>query len=285
MIALVTGAWGQLGRCLRDTAPAKWDVRALGRDQLDLEDAAAIKRIVVEHRPDLIINAAAYTAVDAAESDEARAVLVNAISVGHLAAEARKCRARLVHISTDFVFDGQATAPYQTDSLAHPLGAYGRSKLAGEAAAGSDALIIRTAWLYSPYGSNFVKTMLRLMRERDEVRVVADQIGCPTSAHSLAPAIWSLAQTKAEGIVHFTDAGTASWYDFALAIRDEGLALGLLHKSVTITPITTADYPTPAKRPAYSVLDTKKAEALIGTPLVPWQTNLRRMMEMMKSHG
>jgi dTDP-4-dehydrorhamnose reductase len=285
MIALVTGAGGQLGRAMIDTVPTGVTLHALERHQLDLADADAIRRVVAELSPDLIINAAAYTAVDAAEGDEARAHQINALAVGHLADAARGCGARLIHISTDFVFDGRASAPYLPDAPTNPLGAYGRSKLAGELAAGPDALIIRTAWVYSIYGANFVKTMLRLMRERDEVRVVADQIGTPTSASSLARAIWALSKTDASGVHHFTDGGQASWHDFAVAIRDEALALGLLSKSVPVTAITTADYPTPARRPAYSILDTRATDALIGAPATPWRTNLRHMLETMKSNG
>lgn len=235
--------------------------------------------------PDVIVNAAAYTAVDKAESEEDTAFAVNAIAVGHLAAATRRVGARFVHVSTDFVFDGLSGVPYAPDAATGPLGVYGRSKLAGEQAAGKDALIVRTAWVYAPNGGNFVRTMLRLMTERPEVRVVGDQIGTPTYAPGLAAALWTMALKGAKGIHHYTDAGVCSWYDFAVAIQEEAMGAGLLTKAVPIIPITTADYPTPARRPHYSVLDKTSTFAILDGPAPHWRDNLRRMMTEIRNHG
>lgn len=285
MKALVTGANGQLGRCMAQAAPAGVEIVAAGSAQLDIRDAAAVEAFVSGARPDLIFNCAAYTAVDKAESEEDAALAVNAHGVSHLADAARRHDARLVHVSTDFVFDGCSGVPYRPDAPAGPTGAYGRTKLAGERAAGEDALIVRTAWVYGPVGHNFVRTMLRLMAERDEVRVVADQIGTPTYAPSLASALWALAGTGARGIHHYTDSGAASWYDFAVAIQEEALAAGLLDRAAPVIPIATRDFPTPAVRPHYSVLDKGDTFALLGGAAPHWRVNLRRMMKEMIPHG
>lgn len=285
MKVLITGADGQLGRALRQSAPADAELVALGRDGLDLADSAAIAVTVKQHRPDLIINAAAYTAVDRAESDEATARLVNATAVGHLARAASDISARLVHVSTDFVFDGSSGRPYRPSDPTGPLGVYGRTKLEGERAAGPDALIVRTSWVYAPTGTNFVRTMLRLMRERAELGVVADQIGTPTYAPSLASALWALAAQEARGILHYTDSGVASWYDFAVAIQEEALGLGLLERPAVIRPIATADYPTPAQRPHFSVLEKDYTWTLLGGPAPHWRTNLRTMLGECKVDG
>lgn len=285
MKALIVGAGGQLGRCLAQVASASANVTAYGSAALDVTDAAKVRAAIDEARPDIVFNAAAYTAVDKAEGEEARAFAVNATAVGHLADAARAVGARLVHVSTDFVFDGTQGTPYRPDAPTAPLGVYGRSKLAGEVAAGQDALIVRTAWVYAPAGANFVRTMLRLMAERPEVRVVADQVGTPTYAPGLAAALWALAAQGARGIFHYTDSGVASWYDFAVAIQEEALAAGLLDKAVPVLPITTTDYPTPACRPAYSVLDKQATFAALGTPAPHWRVQLRKMIEAVKTDG
>jgi len=281
MKVLLTGAGGQMGRALAASAPVGVSLIALGRDRLDIAAPGAAARAVGEIAPDLILNAAAYTAVDRAESEPALALSINGTAVGRLAAAAAMSGARLVHISTDFVFDGRAAAPYAPGAATGPLSAYGRSKLAGEQAAG-DALIVRTAWVYAAQGANFVHTMLRLMRTRDEVRVVADQIGTPTFAGSLAEAIWRLVAQGRTRIWHYTDSGQASWHDFALAIQEEALALGLLTRAVPIIPISTADYPTAAHRPGYSVLDCTATAAALGAPAPPWRDNLRTMLTGLK---
>jgi dTDP-4-dehydrorhamnose reductase len=284
---LVTGAGGQLGQALQASAPADAGLVALGHGDLDIGDAAAVSRIVAEQSPDLVINAAAYTAVDKAESEKAAAYRINADAPGYLAAAVRNAGARFVHVSTDFVFDGTSGIPYAPDAPTAPLGVYGASKLAGEKAAlvaDPQALIVRTAWVYGTTGHNFVRTMLRLMSERDEVRVVADQIGTPTYALSLARAIWALAEAGASGIHHWTDSGAASWYDFAVAIQEEALALGLLTRDVPVVPIATCDYPTPARRPHYSVLDKGSAVAIVGQA-PHWRVNLRHMLGVIKANG
>ena len=285
MKVLLTGANGQLGRALQACAPAGHEIAATGSTQLDIGDEVRVRAVVAVEKPALIINAAAYTAVDRAESEEAEALRINGAGVGYLAAAAGETGARLVHVSTDFVFDGQGGIPYRSDSLTAPLGAYGRTKLAGEQVAGAEALIVRTAWVYGSHGHNFVRTMLRLMAGRDEVRVVADQIGTPTFAVSLAGAIWALAAAGAKGIYHYTDSGAASWYDFAVAIQEEALALGLLDRQVPVIPIATADFPTPAARPSYSVLDKSETFALLGAPAPHWRVNLRTMLREIKENG
>lgn len=282
MKVLITGARGQLGRALIATAPAGATLDPTDVAELDITDAGAVQRHVAALQPQLVINAAAYTAVDKAESEEAAAHRINAEAVGNLARAAGDTGARLVHVSTDFVFDGRQSTPYAPDATPNPLSAYGRTKLAGEQAAGAEALIVRTAWVYAAQGGNFVHTMLRLMAERDQVRVVADQIGTPTHATGLAEAIWSLAARDARGIFHHSDSGAASWYDFAVAIQEEALARGLLTRAVPVEPIATADYPTPAMRPAYSVLDKSATAALIGAA-PHWRVQLRRMIEEL--HG
>ncbi|MFC0205021.1 dTDP-4-dehydrorhamnose reductase [Novosphingobium soli] len=285
MKVLIVGGKGQLGQGLSRTAPAGASVVSHGSDTLDITDAAAIKAVVDAERPEIVFNAAAYTAVDKAENEEDAARAVNATAVGYLADASREAGARFVHISTDFVFDGRSGVPYAPDAPTAPLGAYGRTKLAGEKAAGGDALIVRTAWVYAPNGGNFVRTMLRLMAERDEVRVVSDQIGSPTYAPGLAAALWTMAAKGTTGIHHYTDAGACSWYDFAVAIQEEALVAGLLNKAVPVIPINASDYPTPAQRPHYSVLDKTSTFAVLGGPTPHWRENLRKMMIEIKTHG
>ena len=284
MRALIAGSSGQLGRALQSTALPGWVVVAPPEADFDITDDDAVRRVVGEARPDVVINAAAYTAVDRAESDEAATRRVNVNAVGTLASAARIAGAGFAHVSTDFVFDGTAHAPYPPDAVPNPLGAYGRTKLAGEVAAAEfhpAPLLVRTAWVYAATGNNFVATMLRLMRERDEVRVVADQFGTPTHAPTLAAALWTLIGGSHTGIFHATDAGTATWYDFAVAIHDEALGLGLLDRAVTVTPIRTADYPTPAQRPAFGVLDKTTTWAITGVPR-HWRASLRDCLAEMK---
>lgn len=285
MKALIVGAKGQLGRGLQATAPEGAELMCVDIDELDITRADAVDAFVARERPDLLLNAAAYTAVDKAETDEERALAINGTATGTLAAAARTVGARFVHVSTDFVFDGRAGIPYAPDAPTGPLSAYGRTKLAGEQLAGPDALIVRTAWVYAPTGGNFVRTMLRLMAERAEVRVVADQIGTPTYAPGLATALWTMADKGASGIHHYTDAGAASWYDFAVAIQEEALAAGLLTQEARIVPIPTSDYPTPATRPHYSVLDKASTFALLGGPTPHWRANLRVMIAAIKAEG
>ncbi|KPF77627.1 dTDP-4-dehydrorhamnose reductase [alpha proteobacterium AAP81b] len=276
MRALIAGAAGQLGRALQASAPAGVTVIAPAEADFDITSRDAVAAVVAAAAPDVIFNAAAYTAVDKAEGDAEAAMRINADAVGNLAATG----VRLVHVSTDFVFDGSAGRPYAPDAATNPLGVYGATKLAGEIAAGPEALIVRTAWVYAARGNNFVATMLRLMRERPELRVVADQIGTPTHAAGLARALWALTAADTRGIYHWTDAGACSWYDFAVAIGEEALALELLDKAVPVLPIRTEDYPTPARRPAYSVLDKTATWAITG-PARHWRAELRDCLREM----
>jgi dTDP-4-dehydrorhamnose reductase len=288
MKVLITGAGGQLGHELVSTAPANAVVSALRSADCDVGDAGSVARAIASHRPDVIINAAGYTAVDKAESEPEVAHRVNALGPAHLAVAAGG--ARLLHVSTDFVFDGAQGRPWRADDRTGPLSVYGQSKLAGETpvlALGSSGAVLRTSWVYSKFGSNFVKTMLRLMSSRPEVRVVADQVGAPTWARGLAGALWRMtARQEVHGLHHWRDAGAASWYDFAVAIGEEATALQLLAQPVSVLPIGTTDYPTPARRPAYSLLDcTATWQQLEQTP-PHWRAQLRAMLlELKEDHG
>lgn len=283
MKALVTGVGGQLGRALLSTAPEGWTCVALDRAALDLGDADAIARIVETEQPDLVLNAAAYTAVDKAESEPELANAINASAPGAFARALAGSGKRLVQVSTDFVFDGASGHGYRPGNARNPQSVYGASKAAGEDAAGDDAIIVRTSWVYAAGGANFVRTMLRLMRGREELRVVADQIGSPTWATGLARTLWGLAATDRPGIYHHRDAGVASWYDFAVAIAEEAHALGLIARVPAIVPIATSDYPTPAKRPSFSVLDVSGTRSLLGDAHVHWSTNLKTMLNEEKA--
>ena len=285
MKALITGAGGQVGRALVASAPPGWELVPLARPELNLTDPEAIRRAVTGHAPDLILNAAAYTAVDRAEQDEAAAFAINSDAVGMLAQAARDAGAHLVHISTDFVFDGQSSQPHRTSDPRHPLSAYGRSKVAGEDAAGPDATVVRTSWVYASHGTNFVTTMLRLMRERDEVRVVSDQVGAPTWAAALAEVLWALGARRLAGTWHYSDGGRASWFDFAVTIQEEACIAGLLDRTVPVVPIATADYPTDARRPAFSLLDSRATHRVLGTTPTPWRMNLRSMLRALASRA
>jgi dTDP-4-dehydrorhamnose reductase len=281
--AIVTGASGQIGRALRDSAPAEWRFAGYDRATLDVTRPRWVAEVLGRERPALVINAAAYTAVDDAEREVERTEAVNCTGAAHLAEECHRIGARLIHLSTDFVFDGGQGHPYQPGDRPNPLGVYGRTKLAGEREvtriSGGAALVVRTAWIYASRGRNFVLTMLRHLRDRPSLGVVADQIGSPTWARSVAEALWAAAARPAlRGVLHWTDAGVASWYDFAVAIQEEALAAGLLERSVPIRPLTTGEYPTAARRPAFSVLDTSASCALLGLPPRHWRENLRAML-------
>lgn len=280
MRALIAGSGGQLGRALQASAPAGATVVAPAEADFDVTSPESVAAAIAAAAPDVVFNAAAYTAVDKAEGDAETAQRINADAVAILAAACAAAGARLIHVSTDFVFDGEAGRPYAPDAATAPLGVYGATKLAGEIAAGPDALIVRTAWVYAARGGNFVATMLRLMRERPELRVVADQIGTPTHAAGLARALWTLAAAGTTGIHHWTDAGACSWYDFAVAIGEEAAAVGLIPATVPIVPIRTADYPTPARRPAFSVLDKTSCWAITG-PARHWRAELRDCLKEM----
>lgn len=286
MKVLITGAGGQVGRALVTQAPTAVDIRAVQRGELDIADADGVARYIAAFRPDVIINAAAYTAVDKAESDESGAARGNVEGPRNLAAAARDVGARLLHISTDFVFDGQSATPYRPDDAVNPLGVYGRTKLAGERAVleilCERAAIVRTAWVYAAQGNNFLRTMLRLMSEHGAVRVVTDQIGTPTAALSLADVLWMLAlRSDLSGTYHWSDAGVASWYDFAVAIAEEAHLRGLLPGGVQVMPIATHEYPTPASRPHYSVLDKAAIYTALQLTPVHWRQNLRAVLDQL----
>ena len=289
LTALVTGAGGQLGRELQLTTPAGWAVAALDRATLDIADTVSLRAALDRVRPAAVINAAAYTAVDKAETEAELAARSNAEGPAVLAGACADLGIRLVHISTDFVFDGAASRPYRPADATGPLGEYGRSKLAGEQgtqAANPAALILRTGWVYSRFGNNFVKTMLRLMAERDQLNVVVDQVGTPTWAHGLALTAWAgLRHEDAHGIYHWSDAGVCSWYDFAVAIQEEALALGLLQREIAISPIPASDYPTPAARPSYSVLDKSSTCRDLDVTLTHWRAHLRAMLADLKENS
>lgn len=283
MRVLVTGAGGQLARELVRVAPPETCVYALGKDKLDVTNRAQVERQLRDLRPEAIINAAAYTAVDAAETEPELAYAVNAIGAENIAAVAAAAGMRLIHISTDFVFSGFKSSPYLPTDVAQPLCVYGASKLEGEkrilSIRTNNALIVRTSWLYSAKGHNFVKTVLRLLGERESLKVVDDQIGTPTWARGLAEALWEMAPLDSlGGIYHWSDAGVASWYDLAVAIAEYGRELGLVKSVASVTPIRTADHPLPAKRPAMSVLDkTATWRALKRVPF-HWRQALRMML-------
>jgi dTDP-4-dehydrorhamnose reductase len=279
MRVLITGANGQLGGALQRTAPGWADINAIDVEDVDLTDAAMLTARLVVEAPDVIINAAAYTAVDRAESDEALARAINAEAVAVMVEAMAGTGGKVVHVSTDYVFDGTASDPYSPDAPRNPQSAYGRTKAEGEDKLRPEDLLVRTAWVYEAGGANFVRTMIRLMNERDELGVVADQVGSPTWATGLARTIWALAEKGASGTFHHADDGAISWHDFAVAIAEEAHALGLIRRIPVIRPITTADYPTPAKRPAFSLLDCRATRAALGEEPVHWRTNLRLMLK------
>ena len=284
---LITGSAGQLGRELVRAGRPGWTVSAHDRRTLNIGDAAQVVSVIERERPDVIVNAAAYTAVDRAESDGMAAELVNARGAGIVAQAAERMGARLVHLSTDFVFDGSHGSPYLVTDTPNPINVYGRTKLEGERAVLANcarAVVLRTAWLYSTCGSNFVLTMLRLMSERDSLGVVGDQIGSPTWTRSIGDAIWRLAgRSDVLGLHHWTDAGVASWYDFAVAIQEEALKLGLLQREVQVRPISTSAYPTAARRPPYSVLDKRDTWEALGVVAAHWRASLRQMLAEMRA--
>jgi dTDP-4-dehydrorhamnose reductase len=286
MKVFVAGSAGQLAQALADRATAPdLEILGTGRPQLDLERREGAERIDT-FAPDVIINAAAYTAVDAAEQDSARAFAVNRDGAAWLAGIAAQRNIPFLHISTDYVFDGSKSGAYTEEDAVNPQSAYGRTKRAGEEAVLTtcpSALILRTAWVYSPYGQNFVKTMLRLARERDSLRVVNDQVGSPTSAHDLADALLAIARHVAQdrdhprGVYHATATGATTWFGFAQEIMRLAAERG--HRAVPVAPITTADYPTPAMRPANSRLDCGKLARDFGLQLPSWKDSLPTTMQ------
>ena len=284
MKLLVLGEKGQLAQSLVERAAAAGgiEVRALGRDAIDLAEPETAASAIRAERPEVVINTAAFTAVDAAEEEEARAFAINAVGAGEAARASAEAGARLIHISTDYVFDGSGEEARDETTPTGPLGAYGRSKLAGEEAvrdAYPGALIVRTAWVYSPFGHNFARTMMNAAKQHDELRVVADQRGNPTSALDLADGLLAAAREGWDHgeTLHLAGTGEASWAEFAEAIMDECRRLGL--PSARIEPIPTSDYPTPAKRPRNSMLDSRRFEERFGFAMPSWRESLRVVVE------
>ncbi len=294
MRILLTGAKGQLGREILKQAPGNaCDCIGIDIAEADLTDPGQVERVMDTSRPDLLINAAAYTQVDAAETDARAAFAANRDAAAHLAAACAAARIPMVHVSTDFVFDGKKTEPYvETDPVA-PLSVYGQSKAAGEEAVRrtlGQHLIIRTAWLYGVHGHNFVKSMLRLGRENRELRVVADQIGCPTFAGDLAGALLTLCRRIRNqdqvpwGTYHLCGHGAVSWHGFAQRILQIAHRLDMVG-AVKVTPISTAEYPTPAPRPAFSVMACEKIHTGFGIDSPPWQASLENMLKRLAKLG
>jgi dTDP-4-dehydrorhamnose reductase len=280
---LITGANGQLGKELKELASSyrQFNFIFLSREDLPIHDFEQVQNFFKTSPPQYCINCAAYTAVDKAESEKELAVLINGVAVGLLAAACKEYDTKLIHISTDYVFDGAATTPYKEDTPPNPQSVYGASKLEGEKLAQQfdhPSIILRTSWVYSEFGKNFVKTMLKLMSEREQVNVVNDQLGSPTYAADLAEAILQIiASGKWQaGIYHYCNEGVITWYDFARAIKE------LTGNNCRINPIPTSQYPTPAKRPAYSVLDTSKIRQIFGLELKEWKLSLTRCLEKLK---
>jgi dTDP-4-dehydrorhamnose reductase len=284
---LLTGRHGQLGRALLAGPPAGIEVIATGRDELDLADAAACQAAVTRHRPDWVLNAGAYTAVDRAEAEPELAEAVNAGAPGAFAEALAAAGGRLLQVSTDFVFNGEQGHPYTPDQALAPLGVYGATKAEGErraaAALPSERLcLLRTSWVYGPVGANFCLTMLRLHRAKaaagEPLGVVADQVGCPTATAGLAEACWRVIGWGVSGRHHWSDCGAASWYDFAVAIGSLAAARGLIAAPARVRPITTADYPTPARRPAYSLLDATTTRRALDLEGQHWQAALAEVL-------
>ena len=289
MKILIAGKNGQVGRCLVDQLSTMSDVTllALDREQLDITDPVQVNRIVTEFQPNIIINAAAYTAVDKAEQESELAYAINRDGPQNLALAANKVNAAIIHISTDYVFDGDSAESYVESDNTAPQGEYGRSKLAGEQAVAQACpkhIIVRTAWVFGEHGNNFVKTMLRLAKTRDTLGVVADQFGGPTYAGDIAKAIVAISKqiidgNKAYGVYHYSGFPHVSWHTFAEKIFNIALEQGVLKQSIQVNPIMTQDYPTPAKRPANSRLNCYKIDSAFGIHQSDWQGALTRIQE------
>lgn len=283
---LITGANGQVGYCLTQQLQGKHEILAVDRDELDITDQSAVQQAVKNFRPDVIINAAAHTAVDRAETEVELSEAINVKGPQYLAESAKSVGAAILHISTDYVFDGQREGKYKETDITDPQGVYGKTKLAGEEAvakANDKFIVLRTAWVFGEHGNNFVKTMLRLAKTRDTLGVVADQIGGPTYAGDIAASLIQIAEKIIAGeevqygIYHFTGEPYVSWCDFAKAIFDEAVSQNVLEKAPLVNAITTADYPTPAKRPANSCLDLAKIQQAFGIQPSDWKKALKNI--------
>jgi dTDP-4-dehydrorhamnose reductase len=284
---LVTGASGQLGREVVGMFERQgYEVIAPDRQQMDFLQPGQVADVAGRLRAGWVVNCAAYTQVDKAESEAGDAFTINCESAGRLAAAVAEYGGSLLHVSTDFVFDGASSRPYREDDATNPLSVYGRSKADGERAvmaALPGATILRTAWVYGVHGNNFVKTMLRLAAERDQMKVVSDQVGTPTWARDIAHAIRELVRHEAGGVFHFTDTGQTSWHGFATAILHEAGRLGFELRAKTIEAIPTSGYPTPATRPAYSVLDTTKIRTRLSLSIPDWHDSLVNMLKELRT--
>jgi len=283
MKVLLVGSNGQLGWELCRTCPEIVKLTALDYPDIDLCHPDSLIETIKQCAPDWVINSAAFTAVDKAENEQTKAFQINHLAVLRIAESVKKLNIRLVQISTDFIFDGYQSTPYLPDSTPNPESVYGITKLEGERSVlemlKENVLIIRTAWLYSSHGNNFVKSILRLLKEKEYLNIVDDQIGTPCWADGLAKAIWIAIDKNLKGIFHWTDAGVASWYDFAVAIQEEGVACGFINNPIPINPIPTVEYPTPAKRPPYSVLDKTAFWKAIQVKPLHWRIQLRSMLK------
>lgn len=283
---LITGAKGQVGHCLTAQLTGKADILAVDRDELDITDRDAVFNVVKTFKPDIIINAAAHTAVDRAESEIELSEAINVKGPQYLAEVANEIGAFILHISTDYVFEGTGTGEYKEDDQTNPQGVYGRTKLEGEIAvqrANPRSIILRTAWVFGEHGHNFVKTMLRLAKDRDSLGIVGDQFGSPTYAGDIAKALIEIAnqilagKENAFGVYHFTGKPYVSWYEFAKAIFSEAELQNILEKSPLVNSIATSDYPTPAKRPANSRLDLTKIKQTFSIEPSDWQKALKNI--------
>lgn len=298
MKILVTGVLGQVGHALQHVLAGDHELYAMDREQMDLCDEAAIRQTIATIRPDLVINPAAYTAVDKAESEPELAHAINVNAPRVIAEELAKLGAGLIHFSTDYVFEGNQLTPYVETDAVNPLSVYGKTKLAGEKAiqaVGLPHLILRTSWVYGAHGKNFLKTILRLSAERNQLSIVDDQWGAPTSSHSIATAVnellsvWQMHDQEKSGVYHFTNTGSTSWFGFAQAIlqsyesQQSKLGLPTLNiKSDTISSIKTIDYPTPAARPANSRLNNTKLQTTFNVALPPWEVSLSAVMQQIQ---
>ena len=297
MKVLLTGAAGQLGQALIASCPTEVELTSstriggAGLEALDLSEASACRKAVEMHRPDWVINAGAYTAVDKAESEPELALAVNALAPAAFAQALQEQGGRLLHLSTDFVFNGQQGSPYLVDQLRDPLGVYGSTKAKGEEAVeavfgnSGEGIILRTSWVIGPVGKNFALTMLRLHMEREQLGVVSDQVGCPSSTLNLATACWRAVQLGSKHeqplppVLHWSDTGAASWFDVSMAVGELGLELGLLKRAATVSPIQTSDFPTPAKRPSYSLLYCSSSRSALELDGQHWRQALRAVLE------
>lgn len=291
MRVLITGARGQIGQELLRSAPKDWQVHGLSSSELDITDAQQVMATVQALQPQLIINAAAYTAVDQAENDSKRAYAVNHLGAENLAQAAQTLGCPLLHLSTDYVFSGEHAHPYTEHDTAVPCSVYGHSKWLGEQAVREfcpQHIILRTSWVFGMHGNNFVKTILRLGQERDALSIVSDQVGGPTSARSIAQVLWQITRQYQSsnsctwGTYHFSGGPACSWYEFADEIFKQASELKLIKRSPALSPINSSDYPTPAQRPAYSVLDNTKINQQLNMTQSNWKTELKLMLYALK---